>query len=471
MSFFSIELFDLEYFLLKHNIDKNDICLVGSASLSHIGIRKNNDIDIIIKKSTRDLIFNSNKTIHLSKKTQIVQSPWSSLFSDDDIIFNKNLHFFTDINFKVVRPELLYHKKSVMRRKKDVNDINELIEYSQFSPNWNKDLLNNFINKQNLIKKIINKFYFKYKYLTSSFISIKKFKKNNIYSLPTNVILSKQYVENDFNRFDIIVRYLVIVSYMQSNNEYFDLYIRMQNIRGNSNYQNPLNNYINLINKINKHGFDLNYPIIVNENLELVDGAHRLAAALYFNCNIIKIKIVSDKNQYLFGKNWFQDNGFLKKEIRQLNFYKNKIFQKNHMFFEIILWPPVADLFSQIESDISSQYKVISSMTYTDIKNFDLFVKSIYQIDDIKDWKVKLKLDAMKKYDPTVRRISIYIKKPDFRYKQSNGKLISTKIELLKREIRNKYSKIILNYFHDIIIHISDNFEHNFHISKLFKDV
>ena len=39
----------LAAFFSKHNIEKSDMCLVGSISLANIGIRDNNDIDLIIK--------------------------------------------------------------------------------------------------------------------------------------------------------------------------------------------------------------------------------------------------------------------------------------------------------------------------------------------------------------------------------------------------------------------------------------
>ena len=58
-----------------------------------------------------------------------------------------------------------------------------------------------------------------------------------------------------------------------------------------------------------------------------------------------------------------------------------------------------------------------------------------------------------------IRIIDIIIKNPEFR-KKGNQNLISVKVEELKRIIRKKYSNNIDNYFHDIIIHIGDNFNH-----------
>ena len=49
MTILSTDLAEIESFLSSNQIDKKDICLVGSLSLAHIGIRENKDIDLIIQ--------------------------------------------------------------------------------------------------------------------------------------------------------------------------------------------------------------------------------------------------------------------------------------------------------------------------------------------------------------------------------------------------------------------------------------
>ena len=110
MAILSNDLAEIEFFLSSNQIDKKDICLVGSLSLAHIGIRENKDIDLIIQSAIRKAKFNDNNTITISNKIDIVNSPWSSIFSDDEIIENDKLHYIVN-GYKVVTPELLYHKK------------------------------------------------------------------------------------------------------------------------------------------------------------------------------------------------------------------------------------------------------------------------------------------------------------------------------------------------------------------------
>ena len=63
-------------------------------------------------------------------------------------------------------------------------------------------------------------------------------------------------------------------------------------------------------------------------------------------------------------------------------------------------------------------------------------------------------------YPKDIRVIKIEILEPNYRYKDNN-RLISIVVEELKQEIRNKYKSKVKNYFHDIIIHIGDNYEHS----------
>ena len=110
MAILSTDLAEIESFLSLNQINRKDICLVGSLSLANIGIRENKDIDLIIQSSVRNEKFNNNNTITISNKIDITNSPWCSIFPDDEIIENDKLHSIVN-GYKVVTPELLYHKK------------------------------------------------------------------------------------------------------------------------------------------------------------------------------------------------------------------------------------------------------------------------------------------------------------------------------------------------------------------------
>ena len=86
MNFDANDLQSLEEYLRLNNLSKTQICLVGSTTLSLIGIRKHSDIDIIFHSN-----INTNNLIS-HQFIEKVQSPWSTLFSDDELIEDSNLH-------------------------------------------------------------------------------------------------------------------------------------------------------------------------------------------------------------------------------------------------------------------------------------------------------------------------------------------------------------------------------------------
>ncbi|MBW5381640.1 hypothetical protein, partial [Brachyspira hampsonii] len=79
---------------------------------------------------------------------------------------------------------------------------------------------------------------------------------------------------------------------------------------------------------------------------------------------------------------------------------------------------------------------------------------------------VEIKFDMFIKYKPIVKVIWIEIPFPKYRKKDINNHDISTKVERIKKLVRDEFKDKIDGYFHDVIIHIGDNFEHNRIINK-----
>ena len=455
----------LEKYLKLNEISKEDICLVGSTTLSLIGIRKHNDIDIVIHSK-----YASNS---LSQHSFIerVNNPWSSLFSDDNLIENSDLYILYN-GFKFVIPELIYHKKKWHNRIKDQSDIIELNEYAKMYKNWNWKLIEHELPKpsflKNIFRKLQNRFNLYLNYLKNYFRYDTSLHSDGFQMIPTSSLLAKQVVDHRFNRYDIIVRYMAIDSFLNYENEGINLYEKMQKNRGGSAHTNPLKVFKELITSFNNNGVDSNYPILVNKDLHIVDGAHRLACALYFNEPFIAIKINNKLDHSPYGISWFRSNNFSTEELDLMLQRKQQILISNQLYFEIVLWPPVSQYFDEIEKFIKEQYTVYSSADYKDIPEFNTYIKALYKIDDIKDWKVDLKIKGMSVYPKDIRVIKIEILEPRFR-KKGNGQLISEEVETLKKQIRESYKEKLDNYFHDIIIHIGDNYSHTKQSQNLLK--
>ena len=462
MNFDNDDLLDLEKYLDQNSIPKNKVCIVGSAVLSILGIRENDDIDIVIHSSL-DINLDSHTFINVAK------SPWSKLYSDDELIEDSNYHF-TYAGFKFVIPELLYHRKIWHNRQKDILDIYELEEYANMQNDWNWELIQKKLPIKSSMKvlfiKIRKQLTFFRNYLNNYFSFSYLIHRDCHQMISPNLLISKQIVNGEFNRFDIIVRYLAIHSYINKDDTGVNLYQRMQDKRGATEFSRPMKEFQKLIRSFNKYGYDNTFPILVNDDLHIVDGAHRLACALYFNIPFISIKVNSKLDYSVYSINWFKENSFSSSETSFLCDQKNTLFIEKNLYFEVILWPPIVEYFDEVEGSIRKEFTILDSNSYFDVKNFDDFVRNVYCIDDIKTWKVDLKIKAFANFKKHIRILKILINDPHYRMK-ANGKCISKKVEKLKSDIRNKYMTKGPEYFHDIIIHIGDSYEHTKYTSSL----
>jgi SAM-dependent methyltransferase len=279
-------------------------------------------------------------------------------------------------------------------------------------------------------------------------------------------LLARQYAGGGFNRMDIIVRYMAIEEYFGENNCGYELFSKMQKMRGQK--EHSLERFKQLIRSFAKNRLMDKNPITVNENLQLIDGSHRIACALYFDIKKIPIKFELNQGVNPYSLNWFQNNGFLRHEIEFIEKKFNEISRKLGLYFLVILWPPVQVYFEEITLELEKDYPIIGQKDYCfeNELEFASFVKGVYAIDDIAAWKIRKKLEYMNNYDKKFRLISILINNPAFR-KKANGKSISRQVEKIKNEYRKRYSSRIDNYFYDIIMHMGDNYAHTEHILQV----
>jgi len=130
-----------------------------------------------------------------------------------------------------------------------------------------------------------------------------------LYSFENPWIFFFNQVKNGkFNRYDVVVRYLAVQATMEENRTGLDLYLKMQQIRDPNNIGGDyLGNFRKLIDSIKLNGFDFKQPIICNQKNELIDGSHRLACALYFDVDKIRIKR-SEVMDCEYGLQWFSEH-------------------------------------------------------------------------------------------------------------------------------------------------------------------
>ena len=149
------------------------------------------------------------------------------------------------------------------------------------------------------------------KLLDNNYISMLLPKRNKIRvfeSMPINLV--SQY------RYDVFIKYYYVQAYITNNNYDMAKKIYLNHIKSFNNFTEPdgrkntpesfIKSFNNLINDVKKHGIKTIIPI--TKNGEIIDGAHRLAVALYLKLNVqFAIFNLLDAN---YGKKFFINRGF-----------------------------------------------------------------------------------------------------------------------------------------------------------------
>jgi hypothetical protein len=129
--------------------------------------------------------------------------------------------------------------------------------------------------------------------------------------------LLKLAMRNEDFSYDIYFRMAVIDEYLKGNEAIWELYSLMQHTRCSKNKNIPRNmidhkeEFIELINNFKENGFDFNNPILVNKDGLIIDGAHRMACALYFKAPEVSITTKEECLEFKpndYKKTWFEQN-------------------------------------------------------------------------------------------------------------------------------------------------------------------
>lgn len=281
-----------------------------------------------------------------------------------------------------------------------------------------------------------------------------------------------QQIKTGFSRYDIIVRLLAIENYYGKNDYGFNFYYRMQYHRKDGGWADKsIDVFKSLINSYASKGYDNKSEIVLDANLHLIDGSHRIALALYYNYPTISAKVLPISQDVFYSIEWFKINGFSDEECKLLEDRFKIIKDSINSPFICTIWHPARNFFEDITNHLSL------FGTIKEVKDFHLnrwdykfYTRGIYAVDDIEKWKIEKKLEYMTANNNDMfelRMVALEIDNPDFRLKESNNKTLSRKGEVIKKLIRDAYKSEINNYFHDIILHIGDNFYQNRHTYRL----
>ena len=274
-----------------------------------------------------------------------------------------------------------------------------------------------------------------------------------------DILLCDTGIGNVLKRCDFACRYLAIKDYNDGNERGFELYEKMQNARIGDGYsKEAVAKFKELIQSYKRNGYDKNSFIILDKNLTIIDGSHRIAMALYYNYSNITALILNKEVNVNYSFDWFMKNNFSYDEVKLINKTGNELRRNILTPFSCIVWAPAVEFYAEITKDLSMFGDVLSvKKTVYSSEEYKNVVKTIYAIDDIESWKIDKKLEYMAKYKSELISIDLLIDNPDYRIKTKTGLPLSRVGEYVKAAIREKYAKRINDYYFDIILHIGDN--------------
>ena len=481
---------ELDRIIRQYNLNKTDFCIVGSYALNNYINRKAEDIDLCLKPTIRKRIVESpggdfailkgSGTINWNDG--LIQSAsnryWRIGITDEELLKNSKYTIEYE-GYLIVKPEIEYSNKLFRNKEKDVFDTAYLlnnIRNSKLDWNWTlvkdfnpieKDELNNSISITRFASRVKRKLKLFFNNFNKSEFKLlnpkPKYSSNNVYN---KVDIAKIIIDNiDENE---ILSYLTLltteIKKLKNNIDIDQAIIISKIIHKHEGYLVPPIDLLAIVFKndhFNDEGF---YAILNSKGLLLVGGFH-IVILLRNNCHQINI---------------FTDNSINKKinfnsnKISQIqlvnNNYPSLIINNSGFLFYAIIWSPAVYLESSIYNDIKKQYNIIDSFRLKFNNNeYNDFVNDIYNIDGIEEWKIQKKIYFMginsNQNDVSIARI--FIPNPEFREKIRTKSYLSNSTAMLKSEIRNKYKSKIEKYTHDIILHVSDNFNQNIIINDI----
>lgn len=339
------------------------------------------------------------------------------------------------------------------------------------------------------------------------------FKTKNISIIcePVPDMLLMQYNLKDYQQYqfyDLAVRYLAIEEYYGKNNYGFQLYKKMHYLGGNYGQNNMTEEYYNKMRKKNKtvkyglvkeehsieqfqalinayetKGYDPSSIIMADKNLLSMNGSHRIALAVYRGQEFINTEVHNTEFRRRFSYDWFWKVGFDNEELHIIKNTQDLLLNRARELigdYYCILYPPAYEYFDEITRDLSEldpdNIVVTGIHDYQwDTNNFIAFLHAIYSFDSILKKNLERKIfyilkatDIVDKQVP-FRIVSVKIRNPLYRLKSDNGMPESMATVRLKEVIRDRYKlrnakfseHFIGDYAHDVIIHSTDNYLSN----------
>lgn len=210
--------------------------------------------------------------------------------------------------------------------------------------------------------------------------------------------------------------------------------------------------------------------VLVDEDLAILDGMHRLSIATYLGREIIPVTIYKRKSNRTIQREFLWEKGFSKQQIALVMDTFQEVMEKVHYNYFGIIWPSAMHVAEDILEDLNSiepdNVRVVSckdlEMTLDEFKRF---FKQIYRYDhfvgNAVDNKIDLILHSAQYVPGDTLRFGVFeleVNRPEIALNQNTGMPRSNTITRYKLALRKRYKNQIHDYAYDTIMHIADNF-------------
>lgn len=208
---------EFEKLIWDYEIERENICIIGSSVLTEEGFRENHDFDFAITVEARTELLSKYEdklnvlpsgTICFNKDVQILQNRYGELGIDDNMLFAKEYSIPYGKGLRIARFELEIAKKITRFVAKDETDLNAISNSEKLELiDW-KQVLNLVCNRRNLSnsKGFCNQ-------MKSIVKSCLRRCKRNYKNLFINNKKTKEYIESYKQRFFCAILWGTVVQY------------------------------------------------------------------------------------------------------------------------------------------------------------------------------------------------------------------------------------------------------------------
>ncbi len=467
---------ELEQFLDDEQIDRNNICIVGSMSLSVRNIREHHDVDIMVGKDDYDQLssarFPSNISLSYERYKPIG-------ITTSDVLYDERYHDVVD-GFKIIRPEVTLSYKKYRNRPKDVDDVKLMEKYRKTATEWDEQLYQSISSgsSASLISRGIESLrndgivvtgiktagFLERKYqkisVVRSFFPSREIKLITKRLMADNkpvssaVILINQYQCGEFRAMDLVTRYqLLEEEQRESTSEFVERgFIQPKDLSELKELKNKQSDEVAKL------------PVRVNQKYQILNQ-NVFAAKIWHGIDNHQLSVELQR-KHSRTTDLITTQDLPPQKIQELNCSRIDLLENVGVLFYAILWPPSKKYHDEIQQSLGAKPGItIQNSVEANITDVYSFVHDVYdaQQHHTSDSKINEKIELIKQFGDCVRVLTLELQRPRIR----DG--ISLEMEGIKNDVRQKFVPKLSQELYYSILHVTDNYKDNKKTNKVIQ--